>query len=102
EPGQVVDDLARSGSGQAGLLHTLTHPVLELVSAPFIVLAGVAIVAIALLRRRYALAIASAAIYIGANVTTQLIKPTLDRPEYGAVTAYGNSWPSGHTTVAAA
>lgn len=102
ESGQVVDDLARSGTGQAGLLHTLTRPVLELVSAPFIVLAGLVIVAIALLRHRPALAIAAAAVYIGSNLTTQLIKPTLDRPEYGAVTAYGNSWPSGHTTVAAA
>lgn len=101
EAGQVVDDLARAGAGQEGLLHTVTAPVLAIISTPAIVIAGLALIGIALLRRRYALAVGVAVLYVGSNVTTQLIKVLLDRPEYGAVTAYGNSWPSGHTTIAA-
>ncbi|QGH70882.1 phosphatase PAP2 family protein [Pseudactinotalea sp. HY158] len=102
ELGQVVDDLTLTGRGEPGLPDALTRPVLGVVSAPYIIAAGVVIVGIALLQRRYALAVAAAALYIGSNVTTQLIKGLLDRPDYGAVLAYGNSWPSGHTTVAAA
>src|SRR5699024_11121754 len=89
------------GAGREGALHTITEPLLGLVSAPAIVLAGLALVGIALLRRRYAAAIAVAVLYIGSNLTTQAVKLLLDRPEYDSVTAYGNSWPSGHTTIAA-
>ena len=54
-------------------------------------------VLIALARRRFAYALAAVALVGGANVTTQLAKQLLPRPELG----YGdvNSLPSGHTTV---
>jgi len=59
---------------------------------------------IALIRGRIALAITATLLIAGANVTTQLLKYGLSRPDYGVDperAAVGNSLPSGHATVAA-
>jgi membrane-associated phospholipid phosphatase len=60
---------------------------------------------IALLRRRPRIAAAIAAIILGANVTTQLLKPMLAaaRPGPsvdGGTALFAASWPSGHATAA--
>ncbi len=60
---------------------------------------------VALARRRFSVAIAIGAILLGANVTTQLLKPLLAQPRYGAVAngvtwSLSGSWPSGHSTAA--
>jgi membrane-associated phospholipid phosphatase len=62
---------------------------------------------VALVRRRPRLALASAAILLGANVTTQLLKPLLAHPRaadlLGGVSPVASaSWPSGHATAAMA
>ena len=62
---------------------------------------------IALVRRRPRLALASAAILLGANVTTQLLKPLLSHQRAhellgGAPPVAPASWPSGHATAAMA
>ena len=55
----------------------------------------------ALVRRRVRTAVAVAVILAGANVSTQLLKPALAKPEVfpGIETA---TWPSGHATAAMA
>jgi membrane-associated phospholipid phosphatase len=73
-------------------------------TAPFVVFAG-AIVAVALLRKRVRAAIAIVAVLLGANVTTQLLKPLLAQPRassllQGLKPVQPGSWPSGHATAA--
>jgi membrane-associated phospholipid phosphatase len=63
--------------------------------------------AIALLRRRLWLALTIGAILLGANVTTQLLKPLLAAPRpanllAGTIPPSTGSWPSGHATAAMA
>lgn len=69
---------------------------------PFLV--GVAgLTVLALLRRRWLMAAVVPAILVGANATTQLLKPALADPRAldlnGAETIYHGSWPSGHSTA---
>ncbi len=64
-------------------------------------------VLVALVRRRFVLATAICAILLGANVTTQLLKPLLavHRPAFVEgvpLPPGGSSWPSGHATAAMA
>jgi membrane-associated phospholipid phosphatase len=71
---------------------------------PFVVLAA-AVVAVALARRRRRIALAVAVLLVGANATTELLKPLLAAPRAHwllstiAKPAAG-SWPSGHATAA--
>ena len=70
---------------------------------PYIYLAAIPVV-VALLRRRPGLALAIAAILVGANVTTELLKPMLAHARFGDVFGGGTeelpaSWPSGHATA---
>lgn len=71
---------------------------------PYVYLIG-APVLIALFRRRPRVAVAIAAILLGANLTTQLLKPLLAEPRPdatlgGAIRVSPASWPSGHATAA--
>jgi membrane-associated phospholipid phosphatase len=67
---------------------------------PFALFAA-ALVLVALLRRRIRTAVVVAVILAGSNVSTQLLKPALAKPEVfpGVETA---TWPSGHATAAMA
>jgi membrane-associated phospholipid phosphatase len=78
--------------------------VLDAMSVVSLVAATGVVVVIALLRRRFLLAFVVGMLVAGANVTAQLVKHNLYRPEYGVDpdrAAAGNSFPSGHATVAA-
>lgn len=71
---------------------------------PFAVM-GLALIAVAGLRRRLRIALMAAAILAGANVTTQLLKQVTEGPRaYDVATWTGGMgselWPSGHTTGA--
>ena len=68
--------------------------------APFAVI-SVILVGIAMVRRERRLAVAAAAILMGSNVTTQVLKPltATDRHPFFLPDA---TWPSGHATAAAA
>ena len=71
---------------------------------PYLYFASVPIL-IALARGRWRVALAITAILIGANVTTQLLKPLLAEPRPawlvpGALRISPASWPSGHATAA--
>ncbi|WP_222851663.1 phosphatase PAP2 family protein [Phytoactinopolyspora mesophila] len=102
--GQRLDNVAFRGAeiGQSTLWNA-AEPVLDVVSVPFIVVVLGAAALIAVIRRRWLLALEVAVLVGGANVTTQALKHViLDRPDLADTAgAVSNSLPSGHTTVAA-
>ncbi|MBO4208301.1 phosphatase PAP2 family protein [Micromonospora echinofusca] len=103
--GQWLDTVALTGNriGQ----DRIDEPVDRVLNAMSVVslLAATAVIGfIALIRGRIALAIMATLLIGGANVTTQLLKYGLTRPDFGIDperAAVGNSLPSGHTAVAA-
>jgi membrane-associated phospholipid phosphatase len=95
-------------TGFAGLNRPRVSPILNGIAGlcdpqPF-ALFGALIVVGAAVRRRPKLAVAIAAALIGANVTTQLMKPLLAHTRTGSVPGVPGisaaSWPSGHATAA--
>ena len=68
---------------------------------PFALLSA-ALVAVAFLRRRPLLGLAVGALLVGANVTTQILKPLLANPRgtFGGYDVAAASFPSGHATAA--
>lgn len=103
--GQLLDTAALDGNsiGQSHI-EGLVDTVLSAMSVVSLAAATVAIGFIALIRGRVLLAAAAMLLIVGANLTTQLVKELVVRPDYGvdlARAAAGNSLPSGHTTVAA-
>lgn len=103
--GQLLDTIALTGTsiGRARIEGPVSA-VLDAVSVLSLLAATAAIGFIALLRRRIALAMAATGLIAGANVTTQLLKHGLPRPDFGIDpdrVAVGNTLPSGHATVAA-
>ncbi|WP_275892133.1 phosphatase PAP2 family protein [Cellulosimicrobium cellulans] len=100
--GQMLERAAFDGAvtGQ-GELWRVAEPVLDTVSVAFVVGGLGAAMGIALLRRRWGLAVQVAFLVVGANVTTQLVKHSLlGREELIGGWHWENSLPSGHTTVA--
>jgi membrane-associated phospholipid phosphatase len=103
--GQQLDTIALAGnaigsSHVAGLVST----VLNAVSVLSVIIAVVAIVFIALMRGRVSQAVVATLMIVGANVTTQVLKAAIARPDVGVDperAVAGNSLPSGHTTVTA-
>ncbi|MFF3855770.1 phosphatase PAP2 family protein [Micromonospora sp. NPDC002575] len=105
ELGQWLDTVALTGNriGQDRIAEPVNR-ILNTMSALSLLAATAVIGFIALIRRRVALAITATLLIAGANVSTQLLKHFLDRPDVGIDperAAAGNSLPSGHTTVAA-
>lgn len=100
--GQALDQAAFDGATYGrGKLWVVAEPVLDVVSISFVVIGLVVAMGIALVRRRWNLAAQVVVLVAGANLTTQLLKKVvLERPDLG-YDAWGNSLPSGHTTVAA-
>ena len=106
EHGQLLDTIALAGNwiGQARI-ENLVDTVLKTVSVVSLVVATAVIGFLALIRRRVAVAFGAMLLIVGANVTTQVLKLLIERPNLGVDVeraAAGNSLPSGHTTVAAA
>lgn len=102
--GQRFDEIALLGSEHgSGTLWRVAEPVLDVVSVAFIAVAVIVVLAIAAMRRAWGLGLQVAVLVAGANLTTQLLKhDLLERADLGVLTQRpGNSFPSGHTTVAA-
>ncbi|WFE41174.1 phosphatase PAP2 family protein [Micromonospora sp. WMMD998] len=103
--GQWLDTVALTGN-QIGQ-DRVDGPVDILLNAMSVVslLAATAVIGfIALIRGRKALAVTATLLIAGANLSTQVLKQFLTRPDFGIDperAAAGNSLPSGHTTVAA-
>lgn len=71
---------------------------------PYVYLAAVPVL-VALVRRRPRVAVTLVVILLGANVTTQLLKPLLAEPRLSSIPGFETivspaSWPSGHATAA--
>ncbi|MBL7258396.1 phosphatase PAP2 family protein [Paractinoplanes lichenicola] len=99
--GQRVDTIAMRG---ADVHHPRVVEVLDRTlngtSLASLVLVCLFAAVFGVLRRRLDLALGAALLVIGANVTTQLMKTHLTRPDLDGF-AMPNSFPSGHTTAAA-
>lgn len=101
--GQLVETAAYDGAeyGQTRLWQG-AEQVLSVVSVGFIAAVLIGAMLIAVLRRRWELAVQVAVLMVGANLTTRFLKlEVFDRPELGGHGQYGNTLPSGHTTAAA-
>ncbi|TDC40412.1 phosphatase PAP2 family protein [Micromonospora sp. 15K316] len=103
--GQWIDTVALTGNriGQDRIDEPVDR-ILNAMSVVSLLAATVVIGFIALMRGRIALAITATLLIAGANVTTQLLKHGLSRPDLGIDLERiyaGNSLPSGHTAVAA-
>jgi membrane-associated phospholipid phosphatase len=105
EHGQWLDTVALTGNSIGrSRIDDLIGTILDGISAVSLAVATAAIGFIALARRRIALAVGAVLLIVGANVTTQLLKLVITRPDLGIDperAAAGNSLPSGHTTIAA-
>lgn len=110
-PGQRIDNSTlgdfHSGTGLRDL--DLPEAILAPVTATSAVVLGVGCIAIALLRRRADLALGAVVLMVGANLTTQALKPMLARPDLAetlnrelTVGLREGTFPSGHVTVVAA
>ncbi|MEU3456131.1 phosphatase PAP2 family protein [Micromonospora sp. NPDC006766] len=103
--GQWIDTVALNGH-QIGQ-DRIDGPVDRILNAMSVLslLAATAMIGfIALIRNRRTLAVTATLLIAGANLSTQLLKHYLTRPDLGIDpqrAAAGNSLPSGHTTVAA-
>jgi membrane-associated phospholipid phosphatase len=102
-PGQRLDDAALSG-------RVVQHPrtaersdrLLRTISVGSLAFFGAAIMAVALARGRWHLALGVGAVILGSNVTTQVFKALVHRPELVSNPLISfNTLPSGHSTVAA-
>ena len=111
--GQAVDAIAFAGRELAILDQiqgTVPDGVRSAVSGALRTISITSIVAvicvlgfIALVRRRIGLAVTALVLIVGANLSTQILKHRIDRPELSVDPLHPdhNSLPSGHTTVAA-
>ena len=84
--------------GLANRIATLCDP------KPYVYFCAIPVV-VAIVRRRLWVALAIVALLLGANVTTQLLKPLLAHPRpsdllFGFNPPSASSWPSGHATAA--
>jgi membrane-associated phospholipid phosphatase len=104
ERGQLVDTIALAGNRIGrDRVDDLADTVLNAVSVASVLVAVAVIAVIALARGRVLLTLAVVGFVAAANVTTQLLKNGLYRPEFGVDperASAGNSFPSGHTTIA--
>jgi membrane-associated phospholipid phosphatase len=103
--GQLLDTAALEGNTIGrNRIEGLVDTVLSAVTLLSLAAATIAIGTIALMRGRAMLAAVATLLIAGANLTTQLLKYLIERPDFGvdlARAAAGNSLPSGHTTMAA-
>ncbi|WBM80932.1 phosphatase PAP2 family protein [Cryobacterium breve] len=102
--GQTMDQLAYDGSifGRRSVT-VVTQQVLDQVPTVSVVAGAVITGIITAVRRDLRTLVVAIVVSLGAVVTTQVLKDMLlTRPDLGVDGYAGNSFPSGHTTVAAA
>jgi len=93
----AAEDVVPAGGTRAGALAFLSN--LPLVSAGIAVIALIAALAV---RRLFESPVVALVTALAAAATTQILKAVLTRPDLGISQATMNSFPSGHTTLAAA
>lgn len=103
--GQLIDQLAYDGAdfGQRGVTSPLTQAVLDSLPIASAVIGLLLTIIIAVIRRSVRTFAVAVGVAVAAIATTQLLKyGVLSRPDLGVEGYAGNSFPSGHTTFAAA
>lgn len=101
-PGQNLDNLSMEAMrARSALMPRQLNILTSLVSVPAIAVVAAGVLLVGIARRRLALALRAVALVACANVATQLVKAALTRPDLGVSWTLENSYPSGHTTVAA-
>lgn len=101
-PGQNLDNLTmESLTARVAAIPEGLSAFPSLVSVPAVAAVSIVVGIIAILRRRPALAFRALSLVGAANLTTQILKALLERPDLGVSLALDNSFPSGHTTFAA-
>lgn len=101
--GQRIDTHLRGGilREENPVAYSATSDLLDTISVWSLALMGAAVMGIALARRRPHLAVGVGVLVLAANVTTQLMKRFLPRPDLvPEVWPEPGSYPSGHVTVA--
>jgi membrane-associated phospholipid phosphatase len=101
--GQIVDERAFIGANAShDSVVRVARWFLDALPAVALGVGAIVTVIIAVIRRAWKLLVIAAVVVFGANVSTELLKYIfLTRPETGATYEVSNSFPSGHTTVAA-
>ncbi len=103
EHGQLLDTIALSGNsiGHARTAE-IVDTILNAISAVSLTVATAVVGFIALARRRIAVAVGAVLLIAGSNLTTQVLKQVIYRPQLGVdPERINNSLPSGHTTIVA-
>ncbi|MGY4857792.1 phosphatase PAP2 family protein [Cryobacterium sp. AP23] len=103
ETGQVIDQLAFNGAEDGTTGMALTQRLLDLIPSVMVAVGAIVSIVIAVVRRAWFALVVAVASATAAVITTQLLKNiVLTRPDLGVDGYVSNSFPSGHTTVAAA
>ncbi|TFC50276.1 MULTISPECIES: phosphatase PAP2 family protein [unclassified Cryobacterium] len=101
--GQAIDQLAFNGAEDGSTGTTVTRQLLDLIPSVMVAIGAIVSLIIATVRRAWFPLVVAVSAAMVAVVTTQLLKNViLTRPELGVDGYVPNSFPSGHTTVAAA
>lgn len=101
--GQAIDQLAFNGAEDGSTGTTVTRQLLDLIPSVMVAVGAIVSLVIAMVRRAWFPLVVAVSAAMAAVVTTQLLKNViLTRPELGVDGYIPNSFPSGHTTVAAA
>jgi hypothetical protein len=100
--GQAVDTAGmEAASALLSSASRAAQVALDAVSVATLAAACLVVAAIAFARRRPSVAAGAIVLIVGANLTTQLLKNrVLSRPALAGEAWFGNSFPSGHATVA--
>lgn len=112
--GQILDQLALLGARSyrdhsstritaaiSGAVSDVASFVVGLLGPGYIAVVVGAVVVLTLWQRKWWHGLGAVVLFAGANLTTQAIKAGWSRPDLGLYDTYGNSLPSGHTTLAA-
>ncbi|MBX0301303.1 phosphatase PAP2 family protein [Cryobacterium sp. 1639] len=103
ETGQAIDQLAFNGAEDGTTGMAVTQSLLDLIPSVMVAVGAIVSLVIAVVRRAWFALVVAVAGAMAAVVTTQLLKNiVLTRPDLGVDGYVSNSFPSGHTTVAAA
>lgn len=100
--GQLLDQAAYEGAEFGrNQLWRVAEPVLDVISVRFIAAVAAVAVVIALIKRRWLLAVQTTLLLAGANATGQILKRVVfERPDLEVGDRLLNSSPSGHTIAA--
>ena len=99
--GQRIDEAALRGRVGSPVARAAAEHLLTTISVGSLALAIAALVGLALLRRRAALALAGAGVVVASVLTTEALKlELLTRPTLAGGAPDANTFPSGHTTIA--